>query len=63
MTMYAHYETKKVLKENVGSSLIFEETSIFGHEYKSNGTFVVTNLKRSFFAQVTMKDDKILKVT
>lgn len=61
--MYAHYVSKKVLKENVGNSLLYEETSMFGPEYKSNGTFVVTNVKRSFFAQVQMKDDKIFKVT
>lgn len=63
MTMYAHYVSKKELKENVGASLNYEETSMFGPEYKSNGSFVVTNMKRSFFAQVTMKDDKIQKVT
>lgn len=63
MTMYAHYVSKKALKEQIGSSLNYEETSMFGPEYKENGTFVVTNVKRSFFAQVTMKDGKIAKVS
>jgi len=63
MTMYAHYVSKKALKENVGAPLNYEETSFFGPEYKENGTFVVTNKKRSFFAEVTMKDRKIQKVT
>ena len=32
------YETKKQLKENVGSELEYIETSFFGEEYKSTGT-------------------------
>lgn len=62
MTMYAHYVSKIALKENIGEPLIYEETSIFGPEYKENGSFIVTNRKRSFFAEVTMKDGKIVKV-
>ena len=62
MTMYAHYKSKKALKESVGTPLNYEETSMFGPEYKSDGQFVVTNVKRSFFAQVTMKNDIIAKV-
>ena len=45
------------------------ETSFFGEEYKSDGKFVVANrphitgMGREFFAEVTMQNDKILKVT
>jgi hypothetical protein len=63
MTMHAHYATKKELKAAVGQSLRYSETSMFGPEYKSTGSFVVTNIKRSFFAEVTMQDGKIKKVS
>jgi len=56
------YETKKQLKENVGSELEYIETSFFGNEYKSNGTITGCNKKRSWFANVIMQDDKIIKV-
>ena len=60
--MHAYYKTKKELKESKGQSLRYGETSMFGPEYKPNGTFCVTNEKRSWFAEVTMKDGKIEKV-
>lgn len=69
MTMVVVYPSKKELKSNVGSRLNYIETSIFGPEYKSNGTITVSNrphitgLGREFFAQVTMKDDLITKVS
>ena len=56
------YETKKELKENVGSELEYIETSFFGEEYKSTGTITGCNKKRSWFANVVMQDDKIIKV-
>ncbi len=56
------YETKKQLKENVGSELEYIETSFFGEEYKSTGTITGCNKKRSWFANVVMQDDKIIKV-
>ena len=56
------YETKKQLKENIGDILLYNETSIFGQEYKSNGTITGCNKKRSWFANVIMQDDKIIKV-
>ena len=56
------YETKKQLKENVGSELEYIETSFFGEEYKSTGTITGCNKKRSWFANVIMEDDKIIKV-
>jgi hypothetical protein len=56
------YETKKELKENVGKELNYIETSFFGEEYKSTGTITGCNKKRSWFANVIMQDDKIIKV-
>ena len=68
MTMLFLYPSKKVLKENIGEQLRFRETSMFGAEYKSTGAFVGANrpthtgMGREFFAEVTMKDDLIIKV-
>ncbi len=56
------YETKKELKKNVGNELEYIETSFFGEEYKSTGTITGCNKKRSWFANVIMQDDKIIKV-
>lgn len=73
--MIALYPSKKVLKENIGKSLKYRETSMFGEEYKANGTFAVCNRPsitgiknadgtkaKEFFAEVTMKDGLIDKV-
>lgn len=67
--MIAFYPSKKALKENIGSALSYEETSMFGPEYKSNGTFCVSNRPsitgikgREFFARVTMENDVISNV-
>jgi hypothetical protein len=66
--MLAIYPSKKVLKENIGNPLKYRETSMFGAEYKDNGTFVVANrphitgMGHEFFAQVTMQDGLISKV-
>ena len=38
-----NYVSKKVLKENIGQSLKYIETSMFGSEYKRNGTLVGAN--------------------
>lgn len=63
-----NYKSKKVLKENVGNSLNYIETSMFGEEYIRNGVLVganrphITGIGREFFAQVTMENGKISKV-
>ena len=63
-----NYKSKKVLKENIGQPLNYIETSMFGNEYIPNGMLVganrphITGIGREFFAQVSMKDGKILKV-
>jgi hypothetical protein len=69
MTMIAVYPSKKVLKENIGKRLRYQETSMFGPEYRDNGVLTVANrphitgIGREFFAQVTMKDGIITKVS
>lgn len=69
MTMIAVYESKKALKAAIGQRLNYMETSAFGSEYRSNGVLTVANrphitgIGREFFAQVTVKDDIIVKVT
>ena len=68
--MILNYESKKKLKENIGNRLRYTETSFFGEEYKSNGTFAGCNRPslpegtgtREFFAEVTMVDDLISEV-
>lgn len=62
------YPSKKELKANIGKPLRYRETSFFGNEYLSNGSFVGANrphetgIGREFFAQVTMKDGLIKRV-
>ena len=66
--MILNYESKKQLKEHIGKELDYTETSMFGEEYKSNGSFAgcnrphMTGYKREFFAEVTMQNDKIVSV-
>ena len=68
MTMLVHYDTKKALKAAIGEPLRYSETSVFGAEYTSDGTLTVahrphmTGRGREFFARVTMRDGKIIKV-
>lgn len=70
MTMLVtRYASKKELKASVGTKLKYRETSMFGAEYKSNGTFAVAHRPavtglpgREFFASVTMENDLIKKV-
>ena len=60
--MGALYPTKKALKNAVGQRLKYQETSMFGPEFKSTGTFCVVGpdpYKRAWFAEVTMKDNII----
>lgn len=63
--MGALYKTKKDLKAAIGQPLRYEETSLFGAEYRDNGTFCVVGpspRERKWFAEVTMVDGKISKV-
>lgn len=64
-----NYPTKKALKESIGERLAYQETSLFGPEYRDSGVIYgsnrphLTGHKREFFAQVTMQDGVILKVS
>ena len=66
--MLLMYESKKQLKENIGKRLRYQETSMFGDEYKQNGTFVganrpqLTGIGREFFATITIENDLIKEV-
>ncbi len=74
--MIVNYKSKKDLKNSIGKKLDYTETSLFGAEYKSNGTFSACNrpsinttlinrgiLKaREFFTTITMENDLIKKV-
>ena len=65
--MGALYKTKKDLKAAVGKPLRYVETSMFGYEYKPNGQFCVVGpcpyTSRKWYAEVTMENDLIRKVT
>ena len=66
MALVARYKFKKQLKESAGKSLRFQETSIFGNEYKSDGKFAVVGpeaYQRNWYAEVTMANDVIKKVS
>lgn len=63
--LVARYKFKKFLKECIGKRLNYQETSLFGNEFKENGTFCVVGPEayvRKWYATVTMKDGLILKV-
>ncbi len=57
-----NYPSKKVLKESVGQPLRYIETSLFGPEYRPDGTLTganrphITGKGREFFANVTMQN-------
>lgn len=63
--LQAHYPSKKALKESIGKPLRFNETSLFGIEYKETGSFAVADYspKRKWFATIYMVDGLINKVT
>ena len=56
------YPSKKELKANIGKPLKYIETSLFGPEYRPNGSLTganrphITGLGREFFAVVTMEN-------
>jgi len=43
MTLVAVYPSKKELKTKIGEPLKYIETSMFGQEYRPNGSLVVAN--------------------
>jgi len=69
MMLLTGYKSKKELKASIGSELVYEETSMFGPEYKSTGTFCGAHRPqlnglggREFFASIVMENDKIVSV-
>lgn len=70
MILVTAYYSKKELKASIGKPLKYRETSIFGEEFKRDGTFSVAHRPslgyfragREFFATVTMKDGLICKI-
>lgn len=70
MTMLVNYPTKKLLKAAVGQRLNYTEVSVFGPEYKRDGTLTVAhrpsiqgNGGREYFARVTMENGLIKSVS
>ena len=64
--MGANYKTKKDLKAAIGKPLRYVETSMFGAEYRDNGTFCVVGPSptvRKWYASVTMINGLIAKVS
>jgi len=63
--MAASYRTKKELKGSIGKPLRYQETSVFGPEYRANGSLTVVGpspYERKWFATVIMENGKIAKV-
>lgn len=71
MIIVTAYLSKKELKNSIGKTLKYRETNFHSVEFKANGTFPVAHRPslsyfeagREFFAEVTMKDGLISKVT
>lgn len=61
-----NYKTKAELKKSVGKPLRANETSLFGAEYKDNGSVNVVGpcayTKRVWYATVTLENGLIKKV-
>ncbi len=70
--MILNYATKKELTAKIGQPLDYTETSMFGEEFKADGSFPGCNRPsinpragegwREFFARVTMTAGRIEKV-
>lgn len=61
----ASYPTKKAMREAKGMPLRYIETSIFGPEYKGDGTYVVVGpspYNRQWYGEVTIKGSVIHSV-
>lgn len=67
MGWIGHPKSKKALKESaVGQAPRFEETSLFGAEYKGDGSYAVVGpdpyTKRTWYATVVVKDGIVTSV-
>lgn len=69
MTLIVRYPSKKECKAAIGKPLRYTETSMFGPEYRADGTLTVCNrphitgMGREWFGQITMVNGLIAKVT
>lgn len=67
--LVVHYPSKRDLKAAIGQALRYTETSLFGTEYLPDGELTVANRPhitgrgKEFFAQVTMCNGLIEKVS
>ena len=64
--LVATYPTKKALKASIGRPLHYQETSLFGEEYRATGRLTVVGpgaYQRKWYAQVVMKDGRIVRVS
>ena len=50
--MILNYESKKQMKEHIGEPLKYTETSMFGEEYKSDGTIHYLQFQKHMFLQI-----------
>lgn len=58
------FKSKAALKAAKGQGVIFEETSMFGAEFKGAGTYTIVGpepYKRNWFAQVTVDASRIVQ--
>lgn len=71
MTMLVCYPSKKALKASAGQALRYRETSLFGEEFRADGTLTVAYRPsiwkhaeggREFFARVKMAGGLIASV-
>jgi hypothetical protein len=60
--LQAIYPTKKALKSAIGESLMYRETTLFNTEYMANGYNVMSNVARSWYAEVWLINGLIVKV-
>ena len=69
MTLIAIYPSKKAMRESIGKPLRYIETSLFGAEYRPDGTLTVCNrphitkVGREWFGNVTLSNGIIVKVS
>jgi len=64
--LVATYPFKKALKASIGEPLHYQEVSLFGEEYRDNGTLTVVGpgaYNRKWYARVTMVSGLISKVS
>jgi hypothetical protein len=68
MSVNGNFPTKKSFQERtIGSSAysVFMETSVFGQEYKGDGTYAIVGpspTQRKWYAEVTVTNGLISKV-